>query len=121
MEAQGAAWGARRDVIDRAGFSLVQSIETIVDGCESQGRLEIEASFAAFSPDVTVSYEGAPLELPEGRPSNEEIMASEDGQRKLAGFLLRRYADRVQSSHKACRWPIPAGPVSTVPLTGSLG
>ena len=29
MEAQGAAWGARRDVIEPAKFSLAQSIETI--------------------------------------------------------------------------------------------
>jgi xanthine permease XanP len=37
------------------------------------------------------------------RPSNEEIMASEDGQRRLAGFMLRRYADRVHAGHKAGR------------------
>ena len=30
-------------------------------------------------------------------------MASEDGQRKLAGFMLRRYADRVQANHRAGR------------------
>jgi xanthine permease XanP len=47
--------------------------------------------------------EGPPLELPEKRPSNEEIMASEEGQRRLAGFMLRRYADRVQATHKAGR------------------
>ncbi|MGH8634432.1 MAG: uracil-xanthine permease family protein, partial [Burkholderiales bacterium] len=33
MEASGGAWGARRDVIDRASFNLTQSIETIVEGC----------------------------------------------------------------------------------------
>ena len=33
MERYGAAWGARRDVIDRAAFNLVQAVETIVDGC----------------------------------------------------------------------------------------
>lgn len=103
LEEQGAAWGARRDVIDRASFNLTQSIETIVEGCEPKGKLEIEASFDEFSLDIRVSYEGTPLELPEVRPSNEEIMASDEGQRRLAGFLLRRYADRVQSSHKGGR------------------
>ena len=100
LEAQGAAWGARREVIDRASFNLVQSIETIVEGWEGQGPLEIAASFDEFNLDVRVSYVGAPLELPEQRPSNEEIMASEKGQRRLAGFMLRRYADRVHVSHK---------------------
>jgi xanthine permease XanP len=103
MEAQGAAWGARRDVIDRASFNLAQSIETIVEGCDPEGPLEIEASFDEFSLNLRVSYAGTALELPDRRPSNEEIMASEEGQRKLAGFMLRRHADRVQSAHRAGR------------------
>jgi NCS2 family nucleobase:cation symporter-2 len=103
MEAQGAAWGARRDVIDRARFSLEQAIETIVDGCEPHGPLEVEATFDEFNVDVRVSYPGAPLELPDERPSNEEIMQSEAGHRRLAGFMLRRQADRVAATHKAGR------------------
>ena len=103
METQGAVWGARRDAIDRASFNLTQSIETILESCAPQGPLEIEASFDEFNLDLRVSYAGAPLELPDRRPSNEEIMASDEGQRRLAGFMLRRYADRVQSAHKAGR------------------
>jgi xanthine permease XanP len=56
-----------------------------------------------FNLDLRVSYVGPPLELPDKRPSNEEIMASEEGQRRLAGFMLRRYADRVAATHKAGR------------------
>lgn len=103
MEAQGALWGARRDVIDRASFNLTQSIETIVEGCEPQGALEIAASFDEFNLDLRVSYLGPPLDLPDKRPTNQEIMASEEGQRKLAGFMLRRHADRVQATHRAGR------------------
>jgi NCS2 family nucleobase:cation symporter-2 len=100
MEAQGAAWGARRDVIDRASFNLTQSLEVIVDTCEPAGPLVIEASFDEFNLDVLVSYLGAPLELPETRPSNDEIAASDAGHRRLAGFMLRRYADQVQATHR---------------------
>jgi xanthine permease XanP len=103
MEAQGALWGARRDVIDRASFNLTQSIETIVEGCEPQGPLEVVATFDEFNLDLRVMYSGPPLELPEKRPTNEEIMESEEGQRRLAGFMLRRYADRVAATHKAGR------------------
>ena len=103
VEARGAGWGARRDVIERARFNLTQSIETILESCEPQGPLTIEASFDEFNLDIRVSYTGAPLELPEGRPTNEEIMASEEGQRRLAGFLLRRHADQVQAVHRAGR------------------
>jgi xanthine permease XanP len=103
MEASGAGWGARRDVIDRASFSLSQSVEVIVDSCDPQSPLEIEASFDEFNLDLRVSYVGPPLELPEKRPSNEEIMESEAGQRRLGGFMLRRHADRVQATHRAGR------------------
>jgi NCS2 family nucleobase:cation symporter-2 len=100
METQGATWGARRDVIERASFNLVQSIETIVGAGAPSGPLEIAASFDEFNLDVRVSYDGPPLELPERRPSNDEIMASEEGERKLAGFMLRRFADRVAVSRR---------------------
>jgi NCS2 family nucleobase:cation symporter-2 len=63
----------------------------------------IAASFDEFNLDLRVSYLGPPLELPVKRPTNQEIMESEAGQRKLAGFMLRRYADRVASTHKAGR------------------
>jgi NCS2 family nucleobase:cation symporter-2 len=75
----------------------------IVDSCEPQGPVEVAASFDEFNLDLRVSYVGPPIELPERRPSNEEIMESEDGQRKLAGFMLRRHADRVSATHRAGR------------------
>jgi NCS2 family nucleobase:cation symporter-2 len=103
METHGAEWGARRDVIDRATFNLMQSIETIVEGCEPQGPLEVEATFDEFNLNIRVSYIGPSLELPDRRPSNEEIMESEQGQRRLAGFMLRRYADRVAATHRSGR------------------
>jgi xanthine permease XanP len=103
MEAQGAAWGARGDVIDRAVFTLQQAVETLVSSGAATGPLEVETAFDEFNLDVRVSYGGPPLELPEKRPSNDEIMASEDGERKLAGFMLRRFADRVTATYKSGR------------------
>jgi NCS2 family nucleobase:cation symporter-2 len=103
LDARGAAWGARRDVIERAKFNLEQSIETIASSGVASGPLEVEASFDEFNLDVRVSYDGLPLELPEKRPSNEEIMATDEGERKLAGFMLRRFADRVAATHKGSR------------------
>jgi NCS2 family nucleobase:cation symporter-2 len=103
MDARGAAWGARRDVIERAKFNLEQSIETLASSGVASGPLEVEASFDEFNLDVRVSYDGPPLDLPEKRPSNEEIMASEEGERQLAGFMLRRFADRVAATHKGGR------------------
>jgi len=103
IEAQGAAWGARRDVIERAGFNLAQSIETIASIGVVNGVLEVAASFDEFRLDLRVSYDGPLPELPDKRPTNEEIIASAEGERRLAGFMLRRLADRVSASQKGAR------------------
>jgi NCS2 family nucleobase:cation symporter-2 len=103
MQTHGAAWGARRDVIERARFNLMQSIELLAESGITRGMLTVAASFDEFSLDVRVSYEGAPLELPDRRPSNEEIIASYEGQYRLAGYLLRSLADRVQVSNRGGR------------------
>jgi NCS2 family nucleobase:cation symporter-2 len=103
MEKQGAAWGARREVIERAAFNLAQSIETIASIGVAHSPLEVAATFDEFNLDVRVSYEGPELQLPETRPSPEEILESDDGERRLAGFMLRRFADRVAVSRKGER------------------
>jgi NCS2 family nucleobase:cation symporter-2 len=78
----------------------MQSLETIIESCSPRGRLVVEASFDEFNLDLRVSYAGAALELTDQRPSTQEIMDTEAGQRRLAGFLLLRQADRVQTTHK---------------------
>ena len=103
MESQGAAWGARREVINRASFNLLQSIETIVGACTPQKPLTVEASFDEFNLDLRVSYDGPPLALPVKRPSSEEVIASDEGERLLAGFMLRQFADRVSVGEKGGR------------------
>jgi hypothetical protein len=41
-----------------------------------------------------------PHELPQSGPSNEETLASEEGERKLVGLIVRRLADRVMVFQK---------------------
>lgn len=38
-----------------------------------------------------------------GGPSNEEIIAATEGQYRLAGYMLRNLADRVQVSNRGRR------------------
>lgn len=97
FKASGATWGARPDVVNRATFGVIQLLDAIRDNCWRQGPIEIAASFDEFNLDVRISYEGEALEFPEQRPSNREIVASENGARLLAGFMLRRCADRLRS------------------------
>jgi xanthine permease XanP len=94
LSENGARWAARRDVVNRATFGVVQSLEVLGDPPEG---IEVDASFDEFNLDVRVRYSGDPLEIPERKPTPREIVASADGERLLAGYLLRRNADRISS------------------------
>jgi xanthine permease XanP len=95
---QGAHWAARRDVIQRAIFGAVQVLEVVGD---PPGGVEIEASFDEFNLDLRIRYAGAPLTIPERKPTPREIVASEEGERLLAGYLLRQSADRISARENA--------------------
>jgi NCS2 family nucleobase:cation symporter-2 len=97
FKASGAAWGARPDVVNRATFGVIQLLDAIHETCWRSGPIEVSATFDEFNLDVRTSYVGEPLEFPQDRPSNDEIMAGEQGTRLLAGYMLRRCADRLLS------------------------
>jgi xanthine permease XanP len=92
LSEQGGRWGARRDIVSRAIFGVVQTLEVVGDVPEGT---EIEASFDEFNLDVRVRYKGAPLMIPERKPTPREIVSSEEGERLLAGYLLSQSADRI--------------------------
>lgn len=100
LQAQGKTWGARPEVIARAVFGVEQLIETVVQNCWLEGPLVLEASFDEFSLDIRLVYAGEPLDFPDRRPTEQEIIESEDGVRRLAGFMLRRNADSVRSENR---------------------
>ena len=94
LSVQGGRWAARRDVIRRAIFGVVQVLEVVGD---PPGGVEVEASFDEFNLDVRIRYVGAPLAIPGRKPTPHEIIASEEGERLLGGYLLRQSADRVET------------------------
>jgi xanthine permease XanP len=100
FQTQCAAWGARPDIARRAAFGTKQLIDAVADEYRQQGPIIVEASFDEFNLDVRLSYEGKELKFPEQRPTNAQIRENDDGARLLAGFLLRRNADRVRSEWK---------------------
>jgi NCS2 family nucleobase:cation symporter-2 len=100
LQSNAAKWGARPDVVRRATFAALQLIESVEENCWRAGPITLEASFDEFNLDIRVLYQGEALEFPDRRPSNEQIRDSDDGVRLLAGFMLRRNADRVRSDAK---------------------
>jgi hypothetical protein len=82
---------AEYDELDYARFRggddkrlvVSQSVETVREYCGP----ECEACFDEFRLDVRLAYRGTPLELPERRPSDQEIVSTEAGHLRLAGHV----------------------------------
>lgn len=106
LEEQGARWGARRDVVERAIFGTAQAVESIGAHGGQEGPVTIEASFDEFNLDVRLTYQGEAFIVPDHRPSPEEIEETEEGLRLLAGYLVARTADRVRTGQRAGRCQI---------------
>jgi xanthine permease XanP len=97
LEEQGAVWSARRDVMARAIFGTLQTLEVVSEQIHKSRPIIVQVTFDEYNLDITVFYEGEPIELSEKRPSDSEILESEMGERRLAGYLIRRNADRVEA------------------------
>ena len=89
---QGARWAARRDVINRAIFGAVQVIEVIGDPAGGSRSKQVSTNSISI---CAMRYAGAPLLIPDKRPTPREILTSDEGERLLAGYLLRQSADRI--------------------------
>jgi NCS2 family nucleobase:cation symporter-2 len=98
IEQSAGMWGARRDIMTRASFAAHQAVEAVVEYCSPRGPIKLRASFDEFDVDLQVLYHGSELEFPDQPPSRQELLTSEDGQRRLAGYLIRRQADSVANT-----------------------
>jgi len=97
MEKNGGAWGARREVIDRAKSAMNEFIEAVSLLEPNIGRIDADVSFDEFSLDIDMRYEGEPMEFPSARPTEADLLGDERAVVKLAGFLIRNYVDRIKS------------------------
>jgi NCS2 family nucleobase:cation symporter-2 len=100
LRKQGAIWGARAEVIARASWAIAQVIDAVAENCWREGPLVIAVSFDEFNLGVDITYQGEPLDFPAQRPSDDEILESDEGVRRLAGYMLRHIADKARSDRK---------------------
>jgi xanthine permease XanP len=98
IEQSAGAWGARRDIMTRASFAAHQAVEAVVEYCSPQGPITLRASFDEFDVDLQISYLGVEFQFPDRPPNRQDLLTSKDGQLRLAGYLIRRQADRVTNA-----------------------
>jgi NCS2 family nucleobase:cation symporter-2 len=96
METQGAAWGARRDVIMRAAAALNEFVESVTTLGVLNGKAQAEVTFDEFNLDVDIRYDGELMEFPSGRPAEAILFAADrTAVVSLSGYFIRQYADSV--------------------------
>ncbi len=100
MEKQGAAWGARREVIYRAISAIHELFEAVSSSNLAKGDIEVDVSFDEFNLDVEARYKGEPLVLPSTRPSDADLLRDDEAAAKLSGFMIKRYANSVKLEQK---------------------
>lgn len=100
MENQGAAWGARKEVIQNAMTAMNEFMEAVVHYQLEEGKVHFQVSYDEFNVDVRAVYLGPPMVFPTERPDKAEIRNDPDAVARLAGFLVRQYTDRITVTHE---------------------
>jgi xanthine permease XanP len=94
----GAQWGARRDMIERAGHVVTEVIDAIRDADLATEDMTLEPGFNEQQLDIRILYGGPPLVISRTRPTREEILDNEDGAqagRLHGGRLASRATSRA--------------------------
>jgi xanthine permease XanP len=99
VERNAGEWGARRDVITRAKFTLLHAVDAAAELRDKTHPIGLAMSYDEFDIGATLTYRGNPLQLRELPPSGDEILEP-GGDRLLAGFLVRRQADKAEATSK---------------------
>jgi xanthine permease XanP len=93
----GAAWGARRDVIERAKGPIAECLDTLVDAELADGPGCLTLGFNELQLDARISWHGVPLVLSTKPPTKEEMVTDDTAAARMAGYLIGRLASRVTS------------------------
>lgn len=104
MEIQGAAWGARREVIYKAISALNEIAETVTLLNLAEEKIVVDVRFDEFNLDLSVQYHGKPFPLQDLSQSDPDF--TDDGSlSRLSVDLIRKLADKVTSDCKdgVCR------------------
>lgn len=95
MENQGAAWGARKEVIYNAMTAMNEFMEATAHYNLEEPKVCFEAAFDEYNLDITATYRGEPMIFPTERPDKTELRTDPAAVARLAGYLVRQYTDKV--------------------------
>ncbi|EIP99408.1 xanthine/uracil permease [Opitutaceae bacterium TAV1] len=101
-QAQGGAWAARRDVMQRVTLALAEFAETAGEVVEPGREAEIELAFDEFHIDATIRYAGRALEKADAGPGAAGPDLADGGElpADLSLRIIGRMADRFTSGRQ---------------------
>ncbi len=111
VERQGGAWGARRDVVQRAATAALEVVDVLVQDDRRHLR-GVRGMFDEFNFDIELLYDGPALVLPnkQGGVAPQMSVADMDDQdfdeaidaavARVSSNLMRNWADRVASGQR---------------------
>lgn len=102
FESQGRAWGARREIIQKARGAAHEMLEA-ASGAGLTDAVDIELGFDELKLVLRVSYHGEPLRLPKEKPRVDDVLEKPEGVCLLAGYLIRQYSDNIYTHKKGER------------------
>jgi hypothetical protein len=103
LEHWGKAWGARRDVMLRAGMAIGEAFEMLDQSGAIKGRAELLVRFDEVNLVCTLRYPGEPLQLGPAEVDVAAMLDADDelfeaGMRQVSALMVTRLADRVSAA-----------------------
>ena len=106
LEHNGRAWGARQDVVVRAGVALGEALEALRQA-GAEGPVTLSASFDEFNLRCRLAHAGAELPIGDGAAPEAAALLEAEGEealdavmRRVSSALILRLADRVRSGRR---------------------
>jgi NCS2 family nucleobase:cation symporter-2 len=93
----GAAWGARREVIEQAQGPIAECLDTLVDADLAAGAGRLALGFNELQLDARITWPGTKLPLSKTRPTKQELLTDDNAAVRMAGYLISRLSSRVTS------------------------
>ena len=100
MSDQGAAWGARENVVFLAKQALVECVETVAPTLPPATPIQVEAIFDEYNLILVMRYQGMAPIISKERPSLDSMINDPESLSRLSGYLLRQYSDRISVSQE---------------------
>lgn len=94
IDRNGGAWGARRDVMTRAGSALFEFLEHGFSSGIMKSGAKVRMTFDEYNLDLFIEYEGEPVPETVVPPTPEELMEDPGAFSRLSLTMVAANADR---------------------------